>query len=229
MNQNSNQQTDITMMDERLARTFYFGRRYNPVLIAVVGIGFLSIYLLTLLNILGESAPQLPFIGALTLLYALAEIPLLTLAQEGKGIAANFYATIAAGVLAVLITLLWQGIIWIAIPIAAATPLLALRNGLPRKYRPGFLWLLAAIIGSIFLAEAKSPFERLQNSNSAAIASIVFLIATTLLLLTIAVISQNRKFRSLQGLLLTSFVMIVTIPTVLTAVLSALGAYAAKQ
>jgi GAF domain-containing protein/HAMP domain-containing protein len=46
-----------------------------------------------------------------------------------------------------------------------------------------------------------------------------------LLLTTITLISQRRQFRSLQGLLLTAFVVIVTISTVTTAVLSAVGAY----
>ncbi|HEX6034008.1 MAG TPA: GAF domain-containing protein, partial [Anaerolineales bacterium] len=70
---------------------------------------------------------------------------------------------------------------------------------------------------------------RLQSSSSAAIASIVFLGATAILLVTITNISENRKFKSIQGLLLTSFIIIVTIPILMTAALSAVGAYTNNQ
>ncbi len=233
MNKTSKPPIDPNAVNERLARAFYSSRRYNPVLLAFAGIGLMAIFLLTLLNILGEPAPQLLYIGALTLLYAVAEIPVLALAQQNKGIAANVYATIIGGLFAVFVTFLWQGITAAAILIAAVTPILAFRNGMPRKYISTFLVLFAVALGGIFYADSyanlKSPVERLQSSSTAAMASVVFLLAAALLLLTITAISQNRKYRSLQGLLLRSFVIIVTIPTVMTAVLSAIGAYAQNQ
>ena len=229
MKQISNPQNDIDIMNERLGQMFYSSRRYNPLLLAVAGLGFIAIFLLARAGILGGSAPQLLYIGVLTLLYAVAELPAHSLAQQSKGIAANLYSTAMGGLFAVLITFLWQGIAPIAILIAAVTPALAIRARMPRKYIPTLLLLFAGAVGGILYAEANSGFPRLQNSNSAAIASIVFLLSTTFLLVTITVISQNRRFRSLQGLLLTSFVIIVTIPTVMTAVLSAIGAYAQNQ
>jgi GAF domain-containing protein/HAMP domain-containing protein len=106
---------------------------------------------------------------------------------------------------------------------------MAIRQGLPRKYIPRFLLILAPAILVILYVDRNSPLDRLSNSSPAAIASIVFLIATSLLLLTITAISQNRRFRSLQGLLLVSFLMIVMIPTVMTAILSGVGAYTHNQ
>src|SRR4030095_13894947 len=97
------------------------------------------------------------------------------------------------------------------------------------KYIPWLLFLFVATTIGVFYGNTHSPFERLQNGTPSAIASIAFLVATILLLLTITTISQARRFRSLQGLLLTSFVMIVTIPAVMTAVVSALGAYTSNQ
>jgi len=230
MNQTRNPQIDIDAVNERLGQAFYSSRRYNPPLIAVTGIGFIAIFLLTrLFGILGESTPQLLYIGVLTLLFAIIEIPMLALAQQNKGIAVNLYATAIAGLFAVLVTFLWQGIAPIAILIAAVTPLLAIRGGMPRKYFSRLLLLFTAALVGILYVNGNPPVERLQNSSSAAIASIVFLFATVVLLLTITLVSQNRKFQSLQGLLLTSFVVIVTIPTVLTAVLSAIGAYTQSQ
>lgn len=228
MNQTSNPQSDIKTLNERLGQTFYSSRRYNPVLLAVTGIGFIAIFLFTQYGILGESAPQLLYIGILTLLYAVAELPALSLAQQNKGVAANLYGTVVGGLFAVIVTSWWEDIAVITILVAAVTPVLAFRAGMPRKYAPTLLLLLGVAVAAILYID-RNTLDRLQNSNSAAIASIVFFISTTLLLLTITVVSQNRRFKSLQSLLLTSFVMIVTIPIIMTAILSAVGAYANSQ
>jgi putative methionine-R-sulfoxide reductase with GAF domain/uncharacterized membrane protein len=229
MKQPGKLQSDIDAANERLAQTFYSNGRYNPLLLAVAGIGFIAIFLLTRFGILGELAPQLLYIGGITLLFAVAEIPVLALAQQNKGIAANLYGSAITGIFAVLLTLFWQGIALIAILIASITPFMALRNGIPRKYIPALVLLLAATVGGILYASANSPVQRLQNSTPAAIASIVFLVATGFLLLTITTISQNRRFHSIQSLLLTSFLIIVTIPIMMTAALSAVGTYTDSQ
>lgn len=229
MNQASNSESDIRTANERLAKTLYSNGRYNPILLAVAGTGFIAIFLLTQFGILGEPAPQLLYIGGITLLFALAEIPVLTLAQRNKGITANLYSSVIVGIFGIFLTLFWDGIVLIVIPLVLITPFMAFRNGMPRKYMPVLLLLLAAIVGGILYANVNSPIDRLQNGTSAAIASIAFLGATALLLVTITIISQSRRFQSLQGLLLTSFAIIVTIPTVLTAVLSAVGAYTNNQ
>ncbi|HEX2994102.1 MAG TPA: GAF domain-containing protein [Anaerolineales bacterium] len=235
MKKTSNSSIDLNAVNERLGQAFYASRRYNPLLIAVTGLGFIAIYLLTQQGILGEPAPQLLYLGMLTVLFAISEFPILALAQQKKGIAANFYSTAIGGLFTVFVTLLWKGswIIVITILIATITPVMAIRTGMPRKYWTALLSLFgAALLGIIFAnqyANANFPDGRLHISNSAAIASIVFAIAATLLLITIVVISRNRRFKSLQSLLLTSFAIIVTIPTVMAAVLSAIAAYAYNQ
>ena len=221
--------SDISILDQRLASKFYSSRRYNPIFLAATGLGFIAIFLLTQFGILGDPAPQLLYIGSITLLFAIAEIPLLALAQQNKGIAATFVGSAIAGIFAILLTLFWQGIIPVTALIALATPLIALRSGLPRRYALSLLLVLVVILGTILYVNANPSLERLQNNSSAAIASIVFLTATGILLLTITNISQNRRFPSIQRLLLTSFIIIVTIPIVMTAILSAIGAYANSQ
>ncbi len=216
-------------VNERLANAFYAGRRYNPIFLAVTGLGFIAIFLLTQFGILGDPAPQLLYIGSVTLLFAIAEIPVLALAQQNKGIAANLYGSAVAGIFAISLTFLWQGIVPAAILIALTTPFAALRNGLPRRYILILVLMLVVVTGGIFAVNATTPFERLQNNNSAAIASIVFLAATGLLLVTITSVLQNRRFQSIQSLLLTSFILIVTIPIVMTAILSGIGAYTNSQ
>jgi GAF domain-containing protein/HAMP domain-containing protein len=229
MNESSTLPDDTTALSERLANKFYSSRRYNPLFLAVTGIGFIAIFLLTRIKILGDPAPQLFYIGGITLLFAIAEIPTLALARRKNGIAATFLGSAIAGVFAILLTMFWQGIPLVTVAIALPTPLIALRAGMPRRYVLRLLLLLAAIIGMILFVNANAPMERLQNNTSAAVASIVFLGATAILLFTITNISQNRRFKSIQGLLLTSFLVIVTIAIFMTAVLSAIGSYTNSQ
>jgi GAF domain-containing protein/HAMP domain-containing protein len=229
MNQPSSLPIDTDAVNERLANAFYSGRRYNPIFLAVTGLGFIAIFLLTRFGILGDLAIPLLYIGSITLLFAIAELPVLALAQQNRGIAAIFLSSAVSGIFAILLTAFWQGIMPVTALIAVLTPIIALRNGLPRRYILTLFLLLAGIAGGIFLVNANPPIERLQNNTSAAVASIVFLAATGLLLLTITSISQNRRFQSIQGLLLTSFIAIVTIPILMTAVLSGLGAYTNSQ
>lgn len=229
MNDHSKLNPDLDSVNERLAQKFYSNRRYNPVLFGAAGIGFIAISLLAQIGILGAPAPQLLYVGGITLLLAIAEMLGLTLAQQNKGILSGLYASVVMGLFGILLTFFWQGIAFISIPIASIPLIMAIRHGLPRKYIPRLLLIFAVTVLGILYVDRNSPLDRLSNSSPAAIASIVFLIATSLLLVTITTISQNRRFRSLQGLLLTSFVIIVMIPTVMTAILSAVGAYTHNQ
>lgn len=229
MDQSSRLQSDISIVEERLASKFYSSRRYNPIFLAVTGVGFIAIFLLTQFGILGDPAPQLLYIGSLILMFAIAEIPVLAVARRNKGMAATLLGTAIAGIFAILLTLFWQGIVPVAILIACVTPFIALRSGPPGRFSLTLLLVLAISLGGILAVNANSPVERLQNNTSAAIASIVFLAATGLLLVAITSISQNRRFRSIQRLLLTSFILIVTVPIGMTAVLSALGTYTNSQ
>ena len=229
MNKSSPLPGNTDAINERLAHAFYSSWRYNPLFLAVTGMGFIAIFLLAQFGVLGDPAPQLLYIGSITLLFATAEIPALTLAQQNKGIAATLYGSAIAGIAAILLTLLWQGIAPVAILLAFITPFVAVRNGLPRRYFLVLGLMLAAVLAAIFTINTNPPLERLQNSSSAGIASIVFLVAAGLLLVTITGVLQSKRFQSLQSLLLTSFIIIVTIPIVMTAVLSGVGAYTNSQ
>ena len=229
MDQTSFPQNEIIAANERLARTYYARARFTPLFLGVSGLGFIAIYLLTRFGVLGEPAPQLLYIGGITFLFALAEIPILALAQEKRGVAASLYGSAMAGIFALLLTFFWAGTLPVALLLTILPPLAALRNGLPGKYSLRLLPVMALIVGGILYINANAPIERLQNNTPAALASVVFLLATGLLLSTIILISQNRRFRSLQSLLLASFVIIVIIPTVMTAVLSTMGAYTNSQ
>jgi len=73
MNRSRESQSDINVINERLAKAFYANGRYNPHFLVVAGFGFLAIYILTQSGIFGEPAPQLVVIGILTILLAAVE------------------------------------------------------------------------------------------------------------------------------------------------------------
>jgi GAF domain-containing protein/HAMP domain-containing protein len=133
------------------------------------------------------------------------------------------------GISTILLTYFWQGIAPISILIACITPIIALREGLPRRNLPLLAAIVIVSIVGILYVENNSPFDRLQNSSPAVIASFAFLIATVLLLVTITVISENKNFKSLRTLLLTSFIVIVSIPTLMATILSTIGAFTTSQ
>ena len=225
----SKSQSDFYAQNERLARAFHNNGRYNPYFLGVTGIGFFAIYILTQLDIFGQPAPQLVYIGILTTSLAALQYPLLSLARRNKGIAVYLLSTLTIGIFAILLTNFWQGIAPASILMVLITPISALRAGFPRRFFP--LLIVIALISTvgILYIETNSTFDRLQNSSPAAIASFAFLLATGLLLVTITLISENKNFKSLQTLLLTSFVVIVTIPTLMATILSTIGSFTTSQ
>ena len=222
-------QNDLYSQNERLARVFSVYARYTPHFLGVTAIGFFAIYILTRLEIFGQPAPQLIYIGVLTSILAAIQYPLLTLARKNRGIAANLLSAGVIGIFAILLTYFWQGIAPATIVIALITPVSALRSGFPRRYIPLLVSIGVVSIFGIIYIENNSHFDRLQNTSPAAIASFAFLVATGLLLVTITLISENRNFKSLRTLLLTSFIVIVTIPTLMATILSTIGAFTTSE
>lgn len=227
MQDNMNQYREA--QNEHLARAFYTNARYNPHFLSVTGIGFFAIFILSQLGIFGQPAPQLIFVGLITFLLAAAQFPFLALARKNRGIAAYIFSSIAVGIFGILLTNFWQGLVPLSIIVVLITPITAVLSSFPRRY---ILWLVLIVlisIAGILYTETNSTYDRLQNSTPAAIASFAFLVATALLLVTITLISENKNFKSLRTLLLTSFIVIVTIPTLMATTLSTIGAYTTSQ
>jgi len=221
----SNQDNNLKRVDEKLGQTFYTNGRYNAMFLAAAGIGFVVIYLLTYFNFLGQPSSQLLYISGAIFFLALTQLPIVGLARQKKGIAANLLGSLAVIIFAVLLTFFWDGIAFIAILLIFVTPATSIVAGMPRKYYPHLLILIILGIAAILYANTHPLIERLQTDTPAAIASLAFLGATGLLLLTATIVARSRRYRSLRTQLVTSFVMIVTIPTLMATVLSAIGAY----
>lgn len=221
--------SDLSARNDHLARAFAANVRYGPLFLLVTGIGFAAIYLLTYLGVFGQDAPQLLFIGLLTMLFAGVQRLLLELARRGRGITVALLGSALVGVYAILLTVLWDDILPVAILITLITPFSSILSRLPRRYIPVLVLIVGIAVAAIFYVDRYSTYPRLLNSTPAAIASFAFLVATGLLLVTITVISANKNFKSLQTLLLTSFIAIVTIPTLMATTLSTIGAFTTNQ
>jgi len=225
---------DGAAMNERLADLLTKGGRHTPRFLFVSGIGIVAISILTWFGILDGPALLLFSLGAvLVLLASVQGLVVRPLAQQKKGILAYVLSSIFVLIASVVFVFLWQGIAPLAFLISVAIPLNAIRTAAARKYIPWFVILAvligAGVIAAEYIAAAVMRLERVQFNSSASIAGLAFLLATGFLLFTVTIITQNRNFRSLQGLLLASFVVIVTIPTVMATILSGVGAYANSQ
>ena len=222
----SNQDSSTQQANERLGNIFYKNGRYNALFLGAAGLGFVVIYVLTRFRFLGEPSPQLLYISGAIFFLAVAQFPTLNLARQKRGIAANFVGALSVIIFAVLLTSFWEGIAPVAIVLIFVTPLASIPAGMPRKYYPHFLVLIISGITGILYANTNPlSIARLRTDTTVAIAALAFLSATGLLLLTATIVARSSRYRSLRNQLLTSFVIIVTIPTLMAAILSAIGAY----
>jgi GAF domain-containing protein/HAMP domain-containing protein len=220
---------NVDLQNERLARAFYAYGRFIPYFLGVTGIGLIAIFILARSGVFGQPSPPLIYIGVSIVVLALVQIPLLELARRNKGFAATLLGSLATSIFAIILTCFWQGIYPVSIAICLIPPLFALRTGISHRYLFLLFLIVLFSIGGILYTENQITFVRLQNGTPASIASIAFLISTFLLLAVISIVSENKSFKRLQTLLLTSFIVIVTVPTILAAVLSAIGTYTNSQ
>jgi len=229
MTSNLNSQNDIKRIDENLAKTFYAGGRYNALFLGVTGIGFAVIYLLTQYGVLGEVVPSLLNISIALLFMAVAQLFTMFLAHRNKGISARLLSALFTTLFAILVTFYWEGFVYIAIILIFISPLTSIRAGMPNRYRLYLYILIIAGVAGILWANANPSINPIQTNTIAAIVSLAFLGATGLLLFTVTILARSKNYRSLRNQLLTSFIIIVTIPILMSTVLSAIGAYINNQ
>ena len=226
----SNSQTQSTttqqQAEENFNRVFYSYSRNTPLFLGVVGVGFSVLYILTLYNLLGSPSIQLLYISGALILSAVLDIPIVRFARNNRGVLSSILSTFNYLALAILITIFWENIVPLSIFILLTTPATAIFAGLPRKYYIQLsLVLIAGMAGILYVNTITPITDRLQLSTPAAIAGVLFLVASELLLITLRFIVRNNTFRSLRAHLITSFTIIVTIPAFLATALTAVGAY----
>jgi GAF domain-containing protein/HAMP domain-containing protein len=226
MNNSQTQNSTVQKTDSSFSQTFYAYNRYTPLFLGIAGAGFAILYILTLFNILGNPSIQLLYVGGALILSAIVSIPFARFSRDNRGIFSSFLSSLNFSVLAILITLVWEGVTPLSIVILLIIPATALLAGLPRQYYIQTSLVFIAGIVSVLFTNATAPFaDRLQFSTPGSIAGALFLGATELLLITLTFVVRNNSFRSLRAHLITSFAIIVTIPALLATTLTAVGAY----
>ena len=225
---------ELESVNEQLAETYNNSGRYNPIFLLIAGLGVLTIYWFTQNGILGDPAPRLIVVGLAVIFLAVTQwFVLKFLAQRGKGISAYLASAALIATFAICLAFVWQDFLYLSILLILALPVAEINAGMPRRMYP---WLAAisllGVAGAFVadrLAKSLTNYERLQFNSSAAVSSLAFLCAASLLLVTIGMTVQNRYYKSLRSLLLASFIVIVTIPTVMITIVSGVGAYANSQ
>ena len=228
MTSNSQTQTTTTQQqaEENFSRVFYSYSRNTPLFLGVVGVGFSVLYILTLFDILGSPSIQLLYISGALIFSAVLDVLIVGFARNNRGVLSSILSTFNYLVLAILITTFWENIVPLSIFILLTTPVTAVVAGLPRKYYAQvFLVVIAGLAGILYVNTITPITDRLQSFTPAAIAGILFLVTSELLLITLRFIVRNNSFRSLRAHLITSFAIIVTIPAFLATTLTAVGAY----
>ena len=221
----SDRNNDLRQSNEKLAQSYYTGSRFNSIFLGVTGLGVIVIYFLAQYSLLGAPAPQLLYVAGDIFVFALLQIPVILLARNKRGPEASFLESFSILLFAAILPLFWEGIIFVSMGVALVAPLTAYVAGLHRKY---YSWMIALVIGGIagiIFINGRQFFVRLPSDSPAGIASLAFLATIGILLITVMIIARSRSYRNLRSQLLTSFVIIVTIPALLAAILSAVGAY----
>lgn len=222
-----NTNTNSAQIEVRLARDAYTYSLYTALAFGVSGLGFVVIYFLTRFGLLGASSPQLLYLGLAVIFFAVFQIPVRLLGRSGKGGAATLLSAALVSLFAVLSVVFLEGITLAATLVVIFTHSRIILSDIPVRYRLALALIKAGGIAGIVLVNQNPlpAMERLEINTPAVVASLAFLAATVVLLITIALISASRRFKSLRGQLLLSSVVIVSIPTIMTAILSAVGGY----
>ncbi len=199
--------------------------RYIPLLTALLALGLLATFILARAGILGEAAWQVLVVAGTTLLAGLAQIVVTFLARRERGTAALAAFFIILALWAFSLVLFWETAVAIAILIVWVAPLTALagrsgRGPLGASALAGGL----CTVGLIWL-DSHPGTSRLSTGNAAGLAAIILTASTVLLFVLGTTVVRLIRYRSLQSRLIVSFVLIITIPILFTAAISAYTAF----
>ena len=200
---------------------------YAAIAFGVSGTGFIGIHFLARYVFFGPPSPQILYLGISIILLALLQAPVLLLGRRGRGIAASLLSSLFISIFAIWLVLIWGGITLAVALVVVFTHARILTRSISKGYLLALFFTKVVGIAGIVIVDRFPVLSivRLQTNTPSAIASLAFLSATVLILLTIAFISGNRRFKSLKSQFLLTSVIIVTIPTIFAAVLASLGGY----
>jgi GAF domain-containing protein/HAMP domain-containing protein len=223
---NLNRQAFDTENQEQRLSTFLAGTSTNMSLLAgALAVVLLGLYLLSQAGLFGTAVWQLPAGAAGCALAALAQYLILRLARRGDGYRAYALFGIALGIWAILLTLLWESVWPAAVLLAWVAPLAGLAAETPRERVIGSSILSAAVTTGAVWLNARPPIDRLQANNAITMPSVVLLASAIVLFVLGTIVIRIIGYRSLQTRLVSSFVLIITVPVLVITGVSAVSAY----
>jgi GAF domain-containing protein/HAMP domain-containing protein len=215
--------------NQRISNSLLATVRYVPLLTGLLALALLAAYALSTTGLLGNAAGQLLTAALITGLVGLAHLPIVDLTRKGRGGLAYFLFALVLGIWSLSLVLLWESVALVTILIAWIAPLAGLAAGLRRRHVVAAAGFGVLCTTSIILMDANPWLQRLVGDSPAGLAAVVLLASTIVLFVLGTIIVRLVRYKSLQGRLVLSFVLIITIPILFTTAISAITAFNNSQ
>jgi GAF domain-containing protein/HAMP domain-containing protein len=215
--------------DQALNGSLFAIIQYIPLLFTLMGIGFLTIYVLAWFGILGNPAWQLLAVTGVVLFVMVSHLQIIRWTRSQQLLPAYALYSFAMAAAGILFVLFWQGIFIVAILIAWIVPLslFAIRS---RRLYIVLGVLISAIAAVIMMGlDGNPPFARLSNGNPAGFSALILIASTVVLFIFTAIISRLLRYRTLQNRLVDSFIFIIAVPILFITVISVFNAFTNSQ
>jgi len=173
--------SDTDIKNKSLGGLLYTTVQYIPLLSTLVGIGFLLIYILARLGLLGDPAWQLLAVTGIVLLLTVSHLLIINLARKERGLAAYLLYLVAMAAASVLFVIFWQGIFLVALLIAWIVPLTLIAARTNRLYIVSAVIFSTITTGFIVWLDGYPFIERLSNNNPAGFTALILLASTVIL------------------------------------------------
>ena len=227
---NSNRDTLVKdRINQRINNSLLATIRYIPLLMTLLALALLAAYALSRVGLLGDPAWQLLTAAGISGLLGLVHLPIVDLARKGRTPLAYFLFALVFAVWSLSLVLLWESVAHVATLIAWIAPMAGLAAGMRRKYVVAASALSVTCTLSVLLLNANPWLQRLLGDNPAGLATVILLASTVVLFVLGTIGVRLLRYKSLQGRLVVSFVLIITVPILFTTAISAITAFNNSQ
>jgi GAF domain-containing protein/methyl-accepting chemotaxis protein len=197
---------------------------YIPLLLIFNALGFFTIYVLTLLDLLDAPDIKLLGVGAVSLIAAILHIPIATFLKKNQIDRVLLGLYLVDGAASVVQLFLWQGTVplyfFTAIAISPALVFLPL-PGIKTRTRLIIIGMAVFFGLSTFSLEASLTYPRLLSTNLSGMAGLTVYITVMSVMITL-VIANAINFRTIAARMIVTFASVVLISAASTLTISGL-------
>ncbi len=197
---------------------------YVPILLGFNFIGFVIIYLLGTLGLLGQGDLRLLLVGIISLLAGLMHLPFFSLLRQGRLESTTAGLLLVNVTSTVLQTLLWENIAWFLVLQAAGLILVfAFQKGLRTPSRIFSLLFGVLMAAMILYIDRIISFQRLSLALLAQMAAFTIYLTIIMLIVLLVAINSLIKFNTISARLVVTFTIVTTLAAFSTLVISAIS------